>query len=50
MCTRFLVVKPEKKRPVGRPRYRWDDNIEVNLEEIGWVGMEWIEVAEVVDK
>jgi len=50
MCTRFLVVKPEGKRQIGRPRHRWEDNIEVNLKEIVWVGMEWIEVAEVIDK
>jgi len=47
--TRFLVVKPEGKRPIGRPRYSWEDNIKVNLEEIGWVGMDWIDVAEGID-
>jgi hypothetical protein len=46
MCKRFLVVKPEGKRPIGRPRYSWKDNIKVNLEEIGWVSMGWIDVAE----
>jgi hypothetical protein len=50
MCTRFLVVKPEGKRPIRRPRYRWEDNIKVNLEEIGFVDMVWIDVAEDIDK
>ena len=31
MCKRFLVVKPEGKRPIGRPRYRWNDDNKVNL-------------------
>jgi len=50
MCTRFLVVKPEGKRPIGRPRYGWEDSIKVNLEEIVWVGMDCIDVAEDIDK
>jgi hypothetical protein len=50
MCTSFLVVKPEGKRPIGRPRYGWEDNIKVNLEEIVWVGMDCIDVAEDIDK
>jgi hypothetical protein len=50
MCTRFLVRKPEGKRPIGRPRYRWEDNIKVNLEEIGCVGMDWIDVTEDIDE
>jgi hypothetical protein len=36
---RILVGKPEGKRPLGRPRRRWVDNIKMNLREIGWVGM-----------
>lgn len=50
MCAGFLVGKPEGKKPIGRPRYRWQDNIKVNLEEIGWVGMDWVDVAEDIDK
>jgi hypothetical protein len=37
---RILVGKPEGKRPVGRPKYRWVDNIEIDLREIGWCGMD----------
>jgi hypothetical protein len=39
---RILAEKPEGKRPLGRPRCRWVDNIEMDLREIGWDGMEWI--------
>jgi hypothetical protein len=42
----ILVGKPEGKRPLGRPRSRWMDNIEMDLEEIGWDGMEWIYLAQ----
>jgi hypothetical protein len=38
---RILVVKPEGKRPLGRPRCRWVDNIKTDLREIGWDGMDW---------
>jgi hypothetical protein len=31
-----LVEKPERKRPLGRPRRRWDDNIKMDLQEVGW--------------
>ena len=44
---RFLVGKPEGKRPLGRPRHRWDDNIKMNLQEVGWGGgMDWIDLAD----
>jgi hypothetical protein len=43
---RILVVKPEGKRPLGRPRRRWVDNIKMNLREIGWDGRDWIELAQ----
>jgi hypothetical protein len=43
---RLLVGKPEGKRPVGRPRHRWVDNIKTDLKEIGWDGMDWIDVAQ----
>jgi hypothetical protein len=39
------VGKPEGKRPLGRPRRRWEDNI-MDLEEIGWGGMDWINLAQ----
>jgi hypothetical protein len=40
------VGKPEGKRPLGRPRYRWVDNIKMHLREIGWDGMDWIDLAQ----
>jgi hypothetical protein len=43
---RILVGKPEGKRPLGRPRRRWVDNIKMDLTEIGWDGMDWIELAQ----
>ena len=42
---RVLVGKPEGKRPLGRPRLRWEDNIKVDLQEVGCGGMDWIELA-----
>ena len=39
---RVLVGKPEGKRPLGRPRYRWEGNIKMDLQEIGWEGKDWI--------
>jgi hypothetical protein len=39
---RILVGKPEGKRPLGRPGRRWEDNIRMDLREIGWGGMDWI--------
>jgi hypothetical protein len=43
---RMLVGKPEEKRPLGRPRRRWEDNIKMDLTEIGWGGMDWIHLAQ----
>jgi hypothetical protein len=42
---RILVGKPERKRPLRRPRLRWVDNIKIDLREIGWDGMDWIDLA-----
>ena len=42
---RVLVGKPEGKRPYGRPRHRWEDNIKMELQEVGCGGMDWIELA-----
>jgi hypothetical protein len=39
---KVLVGKPEGKRPLGRPRRRWEDNIRMNLQEVGCGGMDWI--------
>jgi hypothetical protein len=47
---RILVGKPEGKRPLGRPRRRWVDNIKMNLREIGWDGMDWIGLAKDSDQ
>jgi hypothetical protein len=43
---RILVEHPEEKRPLGRPRRRWVDNIKVYLGHIGWDGMDWIDLAQ----
>jgi hypothetical protein len=47
---RILVGKLEGKRPLGRPRRRWLDNIEIDLKEIGWDGMDWIDLAQDMDQ
>ena len=47
---RFLVGKPEGKRPLGRPSYRWDDNIKMDLQEVGCGGMNWIDLAQDRDR
>jgi len=43
---RVLVGKPEGKRVLGRPRRRWEDNIKINLQEVGCGGMDWIELVQ----
>ena len=43
---RVLVGKPEGKRSLGRPRRRWDDNITMDLQEVGCGGMDWIDLAQ----
>jgi hypothetical protein len=40
------VGKPEGKRPLGRPRHRWVDNIKMDLREIEWSCMDWIDLAQ----
>jgi hypothetical protein len=47
---RILVGKPEGKRPLGRPSCRWEDNIEMDLQEVGCGGMGWIEMAQDRDR
>ena len=47
---RVLVGKPEGKRPLGRPRCRWEDNIKMDLQEVGCGGMDWIELAQDRDR
>jgi len=43
---RVLVGKPEEKRPISRPRRRWENNINMDLQEVGCGGMDWIELAQ----
>jgi len=47
---RVLVGKPEGKRPVGRPRRRWEDNSKMDLQEMGCRDMDWIELAQDKDR
>jgi hypothetical protein len=42
---RILVRKPEGKRPLVRPKHRWVDNIKIDLQEVGCVGMDWTDLA-----
>jgi len=43
---RVLVEKPEGKRPLGRPRRRWENNIKMYLQKVGCGGMDWIELVQ----
>jgi hypothetical protein len=43
---RILLGKPEKKRPLGRPRRRWVDNIKMDFREIGWDGVDSIDMTQ----
>jgi hypothetical protein len=43
---KILVGKPEGKGPLGRPRRRWMANIKMDLREIGWGGMDWLDLAQ----
>jgi hypothetical protein len=47
---RLLVGKPEGRRPLGRPTWRWVQNVKKYLEEIGWSGVDWIGLAQDRDK
>jgi hypothetical protein len=47
---RLLVGKPGRERPLGRPRYRWVDNIKMVFVEIGWGGVDYIGLAQDRDK
>ena len=39
------MAKPERRITFGRPRRRWEDNIKINLREVGWGGIDWIDLA-----
>jgi hypothetical protein len=45
-----LVGKPEVRRPLERPRRRWEDNIKIDLQEVGCGGMDWIKLAQDRDR
>jgi hypothetical protein len=47
---RALVGKPEGRKPLGRPRRKWKDNIKMDLREVGWGGMDWINLAQDRDR
>ena len=47
---RLLVGEPEGKRPLGRPRRRWENNIKMDLQEVGCGGMDWIDLAHDMDR
>jgi hypothetical protein len=47
---RVLVGKPERKRPLGRPRRRWEDNIRMDLQDVRFGSMYWIGLAQERDK
>jgi hypothetical protein len=46
---RILVGRPEGRRPLGRPRRRWEDNIKIELQKVGW-GVDWIDMAQDRDR
>jgi ribosome biogenesis protein Nip4 len=47
---KVLMVKPEGKRPLERPRHRWEDGIRMDLREIGWGSVDWIHLAQYRDR
>jgi hypothetical protein len=47
---RVLMEKPEGKRPLWRPRRRWEDGIRMDLREIGWGSVDWIQLAQDRDR
>jgi hypothetical protein len=47
---RALAGKPEGRRPLGRPRHRREDNIKMDLREVGWGGIDWISLAQDRDR
>jgi hypothetical protein len=49
-CAQGLVGKTEGKRPLGRPRRRWEDNIKIDLQEVGGIYGDWMELAQDRDR
>ena len=47
---RVLVGRAEGKRPLGRPKSRWEDNIKMDLQEVGWSVKDWIDLAQDKDR
>ena len=47
---RVLVGRPEGKEPLGRPRRGWEDNIKMDIPEVEWGGMDWIDLAQNKDR
>jgi hypothetical protein len=47
---RILVWRPEGRRPLGRPRHIWEDNIKMYIQEVGWGGIDWIDMAQDRDR
>jgi hypothetical protein len=47
---RALVGKPEGRRPLGRPRRRWENNIKMDIRQVRWEGADWIDLAEDRDR
>jgi len=47
---RVMLGKPEGKKPLGRPRRRWEDNIKIDVQEVGCGSMDWIELAQDRDR
>jgi hypothetical protein len=45
-CIEVLVWKPEEKRPLGRPRRRWENNINIDIPEVGCEGLDWIDLVQ----
>jgi len=50
MCIQGFCGEPEEKRPLVRARHRWEDNIKMDLQDVGWEGMDWIDLAQDRDR
>jgi hypothetical protein len=46
----LIPVAHDRKTPFGRPRHRWENNIKMDLQEVGWTGVEWTDLAQDRDK